>query len=261
MRFVFSKKTDKKRGAVRKQQPSKPLHFRLPKLLPVVIFALLAGLSWGLYQASTYLTARPVDKVVVNGQLRHVDRQQVIEEIKPYLTKGFFMLPLSEIKKQLEHMPWVYEVSLQRQWPHTIAVEISEQQAIANWRHSGFLNHRGEGVVLEDYEKIKELPMLSGPEGSESLVMNNYRAINYLLREKGLRLSHLSLSDRSEWLAEIEGGIVLHFGKDQLMEKMRRFIAVYDRALKQQIHNVKKVDMRYGNGLAVAWQKLKGAKS
>ena len=43
-------------------------------------------------------------------------------------------------------------------------------------------------------------------------------------------------------------------GRDRLVEKMRRFIAIYDKTLKEQITNIASVDLRYANGLAVAWR-------
>jgi cell division protein FtsQ len=35
---------------------------------------------------------------------------------------------------------------------------------------------------------------------------------------------------------------------------MRRFISIYDKTLKDQIANIERVDLRYPNGLAVAWR-------
>jgi cell division protein FtsQ len=43
-------------------------------------------------------------------------------------------------------------------------------------------------------------------------------------------------------------------GRDNLIPKMRRFIAIYDKTLKDQITNIARVDLRYANGLAVGWR-------
>jgi cell division protein FtsQ len=34
---------------------------------------------------------------------------------------------------------------------------------------------------------------------------------------------------------------------------MRRFSAIYDKTLKEQQANIARIDLRYANGLAVAW--------
>ncbi len=41
----------------------------------------------------------------------------------------------------------------------------------------------------------------------------------------------------------------------QLHRQLRhRFIAIYDKTLKEQITNIASVDLRYANGLAVGWR-------
>jgi cell division protein FtsQ len=35
---------------------------------------------------------------------------------------------------------------------------------------------------------------------------------------------------------------------------MRRFIAIYDKTLKDQITTIARIDLRYANGLAVGWR-------
>jgi cell division protein FtsQ len=43
-------------------------------------------------------------------------------------------------------------------------------------------------------------------------------------------------------------------GRDHLVDKMRRFAGIHDKVLKQQIANIARIDLRYANGLAVAWR-------
>ena len=49
-------------------------------------------------------------------------------------------------------------------------------------------------------------------------------------------------------------GLQLLFGRDHLVEKVRRFAVVYEKELKEQIDKIERVDLRYANGLAVAWR-------
>ena len=46
----------------------------------------------------------------------------------------------------------------------------------------------------------------------------------------------------------------LLLGRGNLVEKMRRYIAIYDKTLKDQITNIARIDLRYANGLAVGWR-------
>jgi cell division protein FtsQ len=44
-----------------------------------------------------------------------------------------------------------------------------------------------------------------------------------------------------------------------VVEKMRRFVSVYEKALKEHNTNIARVDLRYPNGLAVAWREQPAA--
>ena len=48
-------------------------------------------------------------------------------------------------------------------------------------------------------------------------------------------------------------------GRDNLVEKLRRFIAIHEAELKPQLANIQRVDLRYPNGLAVAWRQVEPA--
>ncbi|MOA61078.1 Cell division protein FtsQ [compost metagenome] len=43
-------------------------------------------------------------------------------------------------------------------------------------------------------------------------------------------------------------------GRDHAVEQIRRFVTIYEKALKEQISKIARIDMRYPNGLAVAWR-------
>jgi len=49
-------------------------------------------------------------------------------------------------------------------------------------------------------------------------------------------------------------GVELLLGRDQIIEKMRRFTAIYQQALVQESDRIARIDLRYANGLAVAWR-------
>ena len=49
-------------------------------------------------------------------------------------------------------------------------------------------------------------------------------------------------------------GVELLLGRDQIIEKMRRFTAIYQQELVQESDKIARIDLRYANGLAVAWR-------
>src|SRR5690606_1265945 len=69
----------------------------------------------------------------------------------------------------------------------------------------------------------------------------------------GFSIARLELRARGSWFLTTSQGIELLLGRDQVIEKMRRFTAIYQQALVQESENIARIDLRYANGLAVAW--------
>lgn len=244
------------RGAVTRQakKPSKPL-MRWQRLVPVVWSATAMAVVYAFYLGAGALLNQPVEKVTVAGELRHVEKSRVISEVTPFLQQGFISLDMAAIRQQLTNLPWVYQVRLERVWPNNITINIVEQQAIAQWGEEGYLNHRGEMFNPKKKVAVNDLPVLKGPEYSTKTVMSHYRSIGELLKEQGLYLKSLIMSERGSWQALLSNGVQIELGRDQVVEKVKRFVFVYQQALPKGLVAVKKVDMRYSNGVAVSWQR------
>lgn len=242
------------RGAVSKSKVT-PSRRVIPwrHLLPVFLFLVLALLLAIVYQSGSWLLSQPINTVTVTGQLRYVDKKSVVHDVEPFLEQGFISLDLSAIRAELKKLPWVFDVRIKRQWPNNIVVEIVEQQAIAQWGKKGFLNHRGELFSPRVVPKINELPRLNGPINSTVAVMQNYRSLSGLLRDNNLVLEQLTLGERGDWVALLRTGAQIKLGHDQIMEKMKRFIYVYQIDLADHFSDVNEIDMRYNNGFALAW--------
>jgi cell division protein FtsQ len=55
----------------------------------------------------------------------------------------------------------------------------------------------------------------------------------------------------------MQSGLELRLGRNDQHQRLHRFIDVYTDKLMGQKQNIKHIDMRYTNGLAVAWKKAK----
>ena len=248
-------KSKQQRGAVSKK-PTKPSRQNIPRvpLLPVLGVVGLLFVAVAIYQQLQSVLSQPVDRVAITGTLQHVDKNVLIEQLKPMLNEGFVLLNLDAIRKQLEQEPWIDQVRVVRRWPNQVLVDIREQQPIARWGQAGFLNHRGQLFEPKVVPKVNSLPLLDGPSGESEQVMNNFRSLTELLRQRNLQLYSLLLDERGNWVAVLEGDVKITLGQDQIMSKMRRFMRSYQHALVADFERVESIDMRYSNGLAVAWK-------
>jgi cell division protein FtsQ len=90
--------------------------------------------------------------------------------------------------------------------------------------------------------------------GSSSEVMKQYQRLADLLLPTGLKLSKLQLDRLGAWQLETSNGIQIVLGRNQVGYKIRRLVVVWESELNHQSAKIKTIDLRYPNGLAVAWK-------
>jgi len=228
------------------------LHW-LPRVASLmVVVALLAGAGWGVEQLYRRLNVA-IEVIAVKGAFSQVDQREVQRLVEPLVTGGFLSLDLQKIRRELELHPWVQRARVSRRWPDGLQIDVTEEVPIARWGDTGFLNARGERRDIGDNSSLAYLPMLEGGDQSERQLMKSYREMVQLLQPSGLRVSALQRDDRGAWWLRLDNGLELIIGRDQVMEKMRRFLVVWQKVLEQQSERVARVDIRYDNGVAVQW--------
>jgi cell division protein FtsQ len=249
------------RGASR-MVAKEPLSQRLPKpsfgfLKRLAWPVMLAVLGFGAYEAAQRLLPyadRPIAKVNVQGDLSYISQQAVQQRISPYIAASFFSIDLAGMRRELEQMPWIAHAEVRRVWPDQVMVRLEEQLPIARWGDEALLNNQGQAFAPRELAHYEQLPQLWGPQRAQEQVMQQYQMLSQMLRPLGFSIARLELRERGSWFLSTGQGVELLLGRDHLVEKMRRFISIYEKTLKDQIANIERVDLRYPNGLAVAWR-------
>lgn len=252
-RVVKSNNTGRKRQRRLTSQRSRARQFLRFSLAGTAVGALLAVVVLG-YQWFDKTSIRPVTQVAVAGNLNLLERQQIAQVIRPFVVDGELREPLAIVKDALEQDPWIEQAVVNWRWPNQLNVTVVEQIPIARWGKAGFVNSRGEIVLLNDQSNISSLPLLLGMQGKEKIVMQNFQQLSQVLRAKNLRIAELVADELMNWHIVLENGTAIMLGRDQLMEKIQRFLVVYEKNLYGKFADVKTVDLRYGNGVAVAWR-------
>jgi cell division protein FtsQ len=243
-------------GATRKivVEKSKPRSFAwVNRLFVLISVGVVIG---ALVKAAIVLDAIPVERIVVSGKLEHTQKMALQEMVQPALVGGFLSADLEHIRLQLESLPWVYEASVRRQWPNALEVYVVEQLPIARWGKSAFLNHEGEVFHPSRDSAWGSLPMLWGIDGSEQKLIADYQQISEILRPMDLSVSELAADGLGQLKVTLAGGIELLLGDEELTERLERFTALYSETLFEQKVNIRRVDMRYQSGIAVAFETL-----
>lgn len=218
-------------------------------LLSVLVVVFGFG-GWWVLQPDTL----PIKRVQVEGKFRYLSQKDVYDALGNLASGGFFNVDVRAVKRAAESLPWVDQASVRRVWPHTLRVEITEQIPLARWNNDKLVNVHG--VLFQPALKSlpDNLPMFSGPAGTEKKVAEQFQYLSKQLASVGLAIRGLRLTDRRAWDLRLQNNVALVLGKTASDERMERFIAVYPRVLKEKVSQVQSVDMRYTNGFAVRWK-------
>ena len=243
-------------GTARRQEPRTSLREKLRWLARgfsvLFLIAVLVGVLWGGEQVFRKLDV-PISVIAIKGEFSHVNQGEIQRLVEPLINGGILSLDLAQIRNQLELQPWVETVTVSRQWPGGLVISVVEEMPIARWGKQGFLNSRGEMLEIADNSKLMHLPLLQGNENTERSIMKAYREIAQLLQPVNLKISGLKRDPRGAWWLSLSNGLELVIGRDQVMEKMRRFLLVWVPVLKDKADQIECVDIRYDNGIAVRW--------
>jgi cell division protein FtsQ len=221
---------------------------RLLLVLLLLIGAALA-LDW-LLRSDNF----PVENVHFEGPFKHVTKEQLVKTVEDQARGNFFALDLDAIKARMEALPWIYRASVRRHWPRDLYINFSEQQLVAHWGEQAWLNETGELVRLPDTSTAdSDLPELNGPQGTHAQVLQYYHDFARQLQSSGLHISAVNLSSRRTWSVRLSNGFTLLLAREDPQHKLMRFVQVYARKLAALEDNIKRVDLRYTNGLSVEW--------
>lgn len=256
-----------KPGGATSRRPAGPsLLQRLRALMPVLVRRVFAVLVLGGLATGSVLlfihgkdvvaqaSARPINSIGVQGHFVNVSREEISERVEPMIVGGFLQSPLSAIKRELELHPWVAQATVSRRWPDELYISIVEEQAIARWGEVGFLNHRGDLIKVAQSSRLNALPLLSGQSGQEQSVMQHYQQLAQMFRPHGLRIRELHSNNLMSRRLVLDKGVIIQLGRDQTLEKIQRFLVVYNQELQERMSEIVSIDLRYGNGLAVQWK-------
>jgi len=244
------------RGASPRTQDKPGLWRRLmgpgAKGLGLVLLMLAAG--YGAKAPVVDWLARPVSGIRVEGDFEHLRRTRVEAVLSDLVNEPFLQLDLARVKAALEAEPWIERASVRRRWPDRLEVRVHEEQPIARWNDSGFLNRYGEIIELEKGQRLSGLPELQASDRDSARMMERYLELTQILRSTGLHIKALRKDPTGSWRLQLADGTWIVMGRGRILEKAQDFVRVFQGHLKKSWEQVAQVDLRYASGLAVAWE-------
>lgn len=193
----------------------------------------------------------PIKKIAVDGEFLNLQPAAVEELVSGAVVGGFFNLDVEHLQGKILTNPWIESVSVRRIWPDSIRVSIHEQDPVAYWGKHALLNEQADIFAPPEISHDAPLVHLSGPIGTEGMVLEQYWRLAQLLSEIGMKISTLEMNERRSWRVTTASGIIIKLGRDHLPEKLGRLKTAYRNIPAGQWQQVSMVDLRYTNGLTV----------
>ncbi|WP_163560214.1 cell division protein FtsQ/DivIB [Halomonas sp. NO4] len=220
-------------------------------LLGVVLLLLVLGAGG---RALWLWLDQPIERVAIRGELNHVTAVYLRSQLAPLVDgRTWLSISLPALRREARDIGWLAEVRVSREWPYALVFELVEQQPVARWNDDRLLNPQGEPFDPAPVPPPPGLPDLSGPPGSGAEVLAYYERLAPRFGDLGVAISQLRLEARGAWRFQLDDGIWVMLGRSDREARLARLAAAWRRQLGRAMSHIRYIDLRYPNGVAVAW--------
>jgi cell division protein FtsQ len=197
---------------------------------------------------------RPIERVSIRGEMSHVNADYLRGQLAPLVQdQTWLSANLPALRRRAREIDWLAEVRVAREWPYALTFELVEQVPVARWNDDSLLNPEGEPFTFAPVSPPDNLPDLAGPAGSGAEVLTYYHRLQPRFEALGLSISQLRLEARGAWRFQLDDGIWVMLGRSDRDARLARLVAAWQRQLGEQRSYIRYIDLRYPNGVAVAW--------
>ncbi|MGP1931175.1 MAG: cell division protein FtsQ/DivIB [Arsenophonus sp. ET-DL12-MAG3] len=224
----------------------------------LVVLSTIIWSTWILLNKINNVNRLSILKLVITGKRYYTCDDNIKKAI---LTLGipdkFMAIDVSMIQNQIKTIPWIEKVIVRKEWPNKLKIDLVEYKPYAKWNDTFFVDIKGTVFSLPILLKIKDdFLMLYGPQGSQKEVLEMYRIMQQQLVSYDFNIKSVSMTTRHSWQLVLDNDIRLNIGKQDIKERLNRFVKLYP--LLKQVTNkyIGYIDLRYNSGAAVGWLPL-----
>ena len=220
----------------------------------VTAVCVLLALALGVGALLLHLNARPITSVRIAGEFVNVSRENMQRVVDGFLPSGFFELDVAAVRREAQEIPWVRRISVRRMWPDSLHVAVVERVAVARWNGSALLEADGARFVPDEASLSGDYVDLSGPDGSEEIVLRQFEQLTPVAKALGTSVSSVALDQRGSWRVALTSGLTLRLAQEDRLDALAPYIAALPQILGDRFSDAARIDLRYSNGFAVRWR-------
>jgi len=197
---------------------------------------------------------RPVRSIRIAGEFEHVTREVLRAAISESLQAGFYGIDVSAVRRAARRLPWVRDVTVQRIWPDSVNITVTERRAVARWNDDALLENDASLFRPTEGTENYIYTQLRGPEGKHPFMLEQYKLLATTFGTLAGGIRSLRLSRQGQWQIDFGNGMTLVPGTQLNVTALKAFARVLPRVMGADLKRVERVDLRYANGFAVRWR-------
>lgn len=264
--YKANKRSCKKRNRVKNNKSLFAGILKFVKLAAVITAIVpaiyLADTVYGLIDRAVdlerYLEVRSI-RIKGNNFVHADELTQILQKIKGH---NILKVNIKEIAERIKKHPWIKDVSVRRELPDTIFIDVSERTPAV------YLNNKGklyltdeEGVIIDNKrESLLALPVvyginLSGMAVGKKIPVEGLRSAIEVKKEIAsipwidLSSAGIEVEERKQIVLHLKG-FRIRLGHDGYKEKLERFYEI-TKNLQDKGVPYKEVDLRFENQIIV----------
>ncbi len=218
----------------------------------VLFLAAIGGVAW-IYMGMVKLDRWPIQWMELDGAFERVSAEQVRKTVGPMAEGSFFTLDPVAIADATRELPWVNQVVVEKRWPDTVHLYLTEYVPVAHWNEGQLIATNGDTFTVPGADGIQGLPWLEGPPDAVEAVIETWLQFNDILIPAGQEITRIRLDRRGAWTLQLAGGTKVEIGREDAVARLERMVQGWTPLRRLKGVNPLGVDLRYANGFAVLW--------
>lgn len=222
-------------------------------LTAIAIVALVLGIVYAVLWSINEGKLLPLKSISMVEAPQKVTTAQLRDSLTEYLHPSILGVDVKGARESLEELPWIRKAQVRRAWPGVLEVKIDERRALGIWNDRALVDYRGQLFRPKGESLPPGLVRLYGPRGSVQQVVKKFKMIGQIFDKQEIKLASLQLSARGSWSAKTVDKVAMAMGSERTVARVERFVSALSALNARRDGQIKRVDLRYPNGFAVAW--------
>ncbi len=146
-----------------------------------------------------------INRIIITGKIKHVSAKQVSYIAENRLQGNLLTLDIDSLQEEFRQIPWVKDVTVSREFPDSITIELSEYDAIARLNNEALITQ--DGQVFDGADDSIGLPTFDVPLKNVHEAISDYHQIEPILALRKLQVSKLDINGVGITKIEFSNGL------------------------------------------------------